>query len=223
MSTQFPPGPNDHLFGMRTMSRMKADVLGYYSKLHRDYGDAVSFRTGPYRLFVFFHPDQVRDVLVTHAKSLIRLPRVMKTISQWNGNSVLIAEGEQWIRQRRLVQPAFQPRRTEKYGRTMVACAQQLSESWCEGINQDGYVHVDIDNAMKSLTLSIICKTMFDADVNDISEEISEAVGILSNVGFHEMQAAVRLPAWIPTSWNRRKRWAINVLDRAVWRFIRER
>jgi hypothetical protein len=61
---------------------MRADVLGTYAGLQRDYGDCVSFRTGVYRLFVFFHPDQVQEVLVKHAKSLIRLPRVMKTIAQ---------------------------------------------------------------------------------------------------------------------------------------------
>ncbi len=223
MTSRKPPGPNDYLLGMRTMSRMKADVLGVYSELHRDYGDSVSFRTGPYRLHIFYHPDQVREVLVKHAKSLIRLPHVMKTFAQWNGNSVLIAEGEQWIRQRRLVQPAFQPRRMENYGRTMVATTRRLADSWSERIDRDGYVDIDIDKAMTSLTLSIICKTMFDTEVADISDEISEAVAFLSNVAFSEMQAPVRLPMWIPTSRNRRKRWAIGVLDRAVWQFVRER
>ena len=208
---------------MGTMSRMKKDVLGVYSELHRRYGDAVSFRTGPYRLFIFYHPDQVRELLVTQAKSLIRLPRVMKTFAQWNGNSVLIAEGEPWIRQRRLVQPAFHPRRMENYGRTMVGGARRLVDSWREAIDRDGHVDVDIDKAMTSLTLSIICKTMFDTEVHDISEEIARAVAVLSNIAFYEMQAPLRLPMWAPTARNSRKRWAIETLDRAVWRFVRER
>lgn len=221
--TSRPPGPNDHLFGLRTLSRMKADLLGSRSDLHRDYGDSVSFATGPYRLFVFFHPDQVREVLVTHAKSLIRMPRVTKTFAQWNGSSVLIAEGEQWIRQRRLVQSAFQPRRMENYGRTMVASARRLVESWRGAFDQEGHVDVNIDEAMTSLSLSIICKTMFDSEIADTSAEIAEAVSVLSEVAFHEMQAPLRLPLWIPTTWNRRKRWAMNVVDRVVWRFVRER
>ena len=223
MTPRLPRGPHDRLFGMRTMSRMKADVLGLYSEFQRDYGDSVSFRTGPYRLFIFYHPDQVREVLTTRAKSLIRLPRVMKTFAQWNGSSVLIAEGEQWIRQRRLVQPAFQPRRMENYGRTMVASAQQLVDSWSEVIDRAGHLDVDIDEAMTRLTLSIICKTMFDTEVDDISGEIAEAVSVLSNVAYYEMQAPLRLPMWLPTAWNRRKRWAIGVLDQAVWRFVRQR
>ena len=127
MSAKYPPGPNDHLFGMRTMSGMKADVLGTYAALHRDYGDAVSFTTGPYRLYIFFHPEQVHEILVKHSKSMRRLPRVMQTFAQWNGQSLLIAEGEQWARQRRLVQPAFQPRRMQKYGASMVESAASRS------------------------------------------------------------------------------------------------
>jgi cytochrome P450 len=223
MASNIPPGPNDYFFGMRTMSRMKADVLGIYVGFQRDYGDSVSFRTGPYRLFIFYHPDQVREVLVTHAKTLIRLPHVMKTFAQWNGNSVLMAEGEQWIRQRRMVQAAFQPRRLDNYGRTMVGSARKLVESWREAIDRDGYIDVDIDKAMTGLTLSIICKTMFDREVEDVSDDISEAVSVLSIVAYYEMQAAVRFPLWIPMSWNRKKRWALNVLDNAVWQFVRER
>ena len=224
MKRRTPPGPNDYCFGFRTAARMKSDVLGTYTKLQSEFGDSVSFVTGPYRLFLFYHPEQVREVLVTHAKSLIRLPRVMKTLAQWNGNSILISEGEQWVRQRRLVQPAFHPRRLENYGRTMVAAARELVESWRGGdMRREGYVDVDIDQTMTSLTLSIICQTMFDSRIDDISGEVADAVSILSDVAFHEMQDPIRLPIWLPTAWNRRKRWAMNVLDRAVWSFVRQR
>jgi cytochrome P450 len=105
----------------------------------------------------------------------------------------------------------------------MVGCARKLVESWREAIDRDGYIDVDIDKAMTGLTLSIICKTMFDREVEDVSDDIFEAVSVLSIVAYYEMQAAVRLPLWIPTSWNRKKRWALNVLDNAVWQFVRER
>ena len=218
-----PPGPRDYFFGMRTMAKMKSDVLGVYDDLQRDYGDTVSFRTGPYRLFIFYHPAQVREVLVNNAKSLIRLPRVMDTFAQWNGNSVLIAEGDSWTQQRRLVQTAFQPRRMENYGRTMVSCAKQLISSWRETMVRDGHIDVDIDQAMTGLTLAIICKTMFDTEVDDISAEIAAAVATLSNVAFHEMQAPIRLPRWVPTAWNRRKQTALTTLDNVVWQFVRQR
>ena len=223
MTSRFPPGPNDYCLGLRSLSKIKADVLGGYEALHHNYGDSVSFRTGPYRFYIFFHPDQVREVLVKYAKSMIRLPRVMQTFAQWNGNSVLIAEGEQWIRQRRLVQPAFQPRRMEHYGQTMVASARRLVDSWRDAFDRQGYMDVDIDQTMTSLTLSIICQTMFGNESVERSDEIPKAVAVLSEVAFHEMQAPVRIPSWVPTAQNRRKRWAIGVLDEVVWRFVRAR
>lgn len=223
MTDRYPPGPTDGMLGMRTMAWMKADVLGAYAQLHRDYGDAVSFRTGPYRLFLFYHPDQVRELLVTKAKSFVRLPRVMKTFSQWNGNSILIVEGEDWVRQRRLVQPAFHPRRLAEYGRTMTAAAQRMVDSWGPTIDRQGHIDVEINRAMTGLTLEVICKALFDADVRDESNEISQAVAVLSEVAFHEMQAPIRLPSWWPTSFYKRKRWAIRTLDEAVWKIVRQR
>ncbi len=224
MSTdRLPPGPRDGFFGMREMARMKADVTGYYAALHKEYGDTVSMQTGPYRLFFFFHPAAVHEVLVKQAKSIVRLPRIMQTFAQWNGRSILIAEGKQWAQQRRLVQQAFQPRRINAYAKAIVNATQTLLETWEADSQAGDLLELDVRSAMRSLTLSVICRTMFDSDVSADSQEISAAVESLSQIAFNEMQAPVRLPSWIPTPANLRKRRAIAVLDRVVWKFIRDR
>jgi len=105
----------------------------------------------------------------------------------------------------------------------MVQHTRRLVDSWRASFDRQGFADIDIDQAMTRLTLSIICQTMFASDVADCSAEIGEAVSVLSNVAFHEMQAPVRWPRWVPTRWNRRKRWAIGVLDRVVWQFVRQR
>lgn len=224
MPAPVPDGPRDGMLGLRTMARMKADVLGVYADLQRNYGDVVSFRTGPFCLFIFYHPDQVRELLAGKAKSFIRFPRVMKTFAQWNGDSTLIVEGEQWIRQRRLVQPAFQPRRMVQYGDSIVSCTRKMLDGWRQQMNGDGQLEVDMDGAMTTLTLQIICKTMFDTNMEDeASGQLAQAVATLSQVAFHEIQANIRYPLWLPTSYNRRKRQAMKTLDDAVWRIVRER
>lgn len=223
MTSGRPPGPRDGAFGMRTMARMKADVLGVYQELHRDFGDAVSFRTGPFQLYVFYHPDQVRELLVTRAREFIRLPRVMQTFSQWNGESILIVEGERWIRQRRLVQPAFQPRRFHDYGQAIVRIVQELLDSWTPELDRAGHVDIEANEVLTTLTLQIICRVLFDIDASRDAREIAQAVACLSEVAFLEMQAPIRLPDWWPTAFYRKKREAIRTLDQFVWRVIRER
>ena len=124
MATTFPPGPADWTFGVSLARGLKYKLIETYEKLHRDYGDRVYCRVGPIRLYFFFHPDDVREVLVTHSKTIIRDPRPLKVFAQWNGNSMLIAEGEQWVRQRRLVQPAFQSRRFAGKSQTRAICCR---------------------------------------------------------------------------------------------------
>jgi cytochrome P450 len=223
MSNQLPPGPRDGCFGLRTMARMKADVLGTMSQLHEQYGDVVSFPIANQRLFVFFHPDAVREVLVAQAKSFVRDPRVMRVFAQWNGPSLLITEGAAWLRQRRLVQPAFQSRRFETYAHTMVSATERLVESWNAQVDRAGHHDVEIDQAMTDLTLNIICRAMFDTDVSQTSGDIARAVATLSEVAFHEMQSPWIMPNWWPSRFIRQKRWAMQVLDETIWRIVRER
>jgi cytochrome P450 len=223
MPTRFPPGPRDWTFGLSQLRKMKPDVLGYYTELHHRYGDVVHLRFGPYWTYVFFHPEAVREVLVAKAKQFRRFPRPMQVLSQWNGNSVIITEGDEWLRQRRMVQPAFHPRRFEHYAACMVARTRNRLDRWLKTIETTGGIETDIGKEMTDLTLEIIAKTMFDAEINGEAGDLGRAVAILSEIATKEMQAPWTLPDWLPLSEKRRKRWAMKRLDETVRRFIRER
>jgi cytochrome P450 len=223
MPTSFPPGPRDWTFGFSQMRRIKQDVLGYYTDLHRTYGDAAFLRLGPYRAYVFFHPDAVREVLVARAKHFRRFRRPMQVLSQWNGNSVLISEGDEWLRQRRMVQPAFQQRRFEHYASSIVDRTRHHLERWLTTIETAGTIETEIGKEMTDLTLEIIAKTMFDAEISADASDIGRAVAILSEIAVKEMESPLTLPDWLPLPEKRRKRWAMQRLDETVRRFIRER
>jgi cytochrome P450 len=223
MPSVFPPGPHDWTFGLSQLRKLKQDVLGYYTELRRRYGDVVHLRFGPYKTYVFFHPDAVREVLVAKAKQFRRFPRPMQVFAQWNGNSVLISEGDEWLRQRRMVQPAFHQRRFERYGSCMVARTRDRLERWLKTIETAGGIETEIGKEMTNLTLEIIAKTMFDAEISADASDLGRAVAILSDVAVKEIESPWTLPDWLPLSGKRRKRWAMQRLDETVRRFIRER
>lgn len=101
-----PPGPRG-LFGLNVVQRFRTAPLPFLMDLHKDYGDIVYSRMGPFRGFFFFHPEQIREVLTDKAKLLPKFRPQVRVLQQWDGNGLLLSKGEFWARQRRLVQPAF--------------------------------------------------------------------------------------------------------------------
>lgn len=220
----YPPGPRPGWLGYPILRDFQRDPLRQLEQLHRQYGDAVSYRIGPFRQCLFFHPDQIRQLLVTKAKSFQRFPLPMRVLRQWNGDSLLIAEGEPWIRKRRLVQPAFQPKRLATYLPSMTAESRQLATRWSEKLNPapGRETTFDVQPEMNGLTLNIISKTMFATDLSSQAAAIGSAVATLSVVGVEEIQSVFVLPRWIPTPYNRRKNAAIKLLDDTVRQMIAE-
>jgi len=222
MPDSFPPGPRDWLIGFPQMAAIQADLLGYYSRLHAEYGDTVGMRLGPYLYYIFYHPEQVHEVLVTKAKHFIRMPRVMGIMSQWNGKSLLISEGETWRKQRRMSTPAFSPRRFGGYAAAMVEQIEGQGNEWESQLSR-GPLELDIDQAMIELTMRIIARTIFGADLGDRTKAIAEAVKIISEIGTYELGSMFTLPDWIPWPGRLDKWGSVKLLDETIRGFIKER
>jgi len=74
MATTIPPGPRNFL-GLKNVRDFSDHTLEFIQSLHDRYGDIVSFRMGPFRAFFFYHPDHIREIVVTHWKKLPKMKR----------------------------------------------------------------------------------------------------------------------------------------------------
>src|SRR5262245_28303572 len=189
-------------------------------ELHRDYGDIVYSRMGPYRTYFFFHPDQIKEILADKAKLLPKFRLQVRVLQQWDGNGLLLSEGAFWARQRRLVQPAFQLKRFPHYTDAMVHKSESIAQAW-ESL-PDGSV-IDIEEAMTRVTLEIIAKTLFDADLTDDTHDLRKAVAILSETAVREFGEVIHVPDWAPLPRVRAKKWAMKYVDSTIRRIIAER
>ena len=75
------------------------------------------------------------------------------------GDGLLTAEGETHKRHRKLLAPAFAPKRLEQYGEIMVEETRRQMAGWRPG------QRIDISREMMEMTLAIAGRTMFGADV----------------------------------------------------------
>ena len=194
----------------------QTDELGFYTR-SAQYGDLVPVRFGHRRVLLVYHPDAIEEVLVTRNRDFVKSPGV-RILRPLLGNGLLLSERELWLRQRRLVQPAFHRQRVAAYGDVMAAYAARHVADWKEGDV------IDVHEEMMSLTRAIVAKTLFDADVADEGDDVGRASAVLMH-DFGQRMSSLRqlLPSWVPTPANVRIRRAIQRIDRVVYRMIADR
>jgi cytochrome P450 len=214
---RFPLGPKSGFFDWSLARRLQNERLEFPTELARTYGDLAHFRLGPVHLYFVNHPDLVKEVLITRGKSFKKLPRLIKALSQVDGNGLVTSDGDFWLRQRRLVQPAFSLKRFDGYAKTVVDCAQQTVDSWSPGSQ------IDVLREMRGLALAIVARTLFGAEVSDTEGTLGSATETISETVSRETGRLIQWPQWVPIADNRRKRAAIQVVDRVIRGIIHER
>jgi len=195
------------------VSHRRLDLL---RELARDYGDVSSFRIANQRVVLLTHPDDIRDVLVTHQR-LFAKGKALERAKQLMGDGLLTSEGEVHLRQRRLTQPAFHRARLAGYAQQMSHAAMVMRGSWHDGAD------VDINAEMMRLTLQIVAATLFNASVEGESDEIADALNATFDafdLGFGILTPIIDR---LPTPRRRRFHAGKARLDATIHRLIRER
>ena len=92
-------------------------------------GQRVRIRFGPFQFYVLNSPDAIRQALVGQARNLekgLNFGRAKRLI----GNGLVMSEGENHRRQRRLMQPAFHRGEVARYLDTMRDVAVPRISAW---------------------------------------------------------------------------------------------
>jgi cytochrome P450 len=210
-----PPGPKGHWL-LGTLPEWRRDILGLYTRCARDYGDIISLRMGSRRVALVSHPAGIEEVLTTRNRHYVK-NFAQRMLSPWLGNGLLLSEGDFWLRQRRLMQPAFRRERVISYADAVVTLTRTMLDSWRDGETRD--VHAE----MTRLTLGIAARTLFDVNVADSANEVSQALLVLVDDFTTRAKGIVPLPLWLPMPANRRTRRGIGRLHAVIERIIAER
>ncbi len=212
--TEFPPGPKSRYPG-EVLLGFRKDPIAFLRQAARDYGDLISFHVGPDRLYLVNDPELIKEVLVTQHRCFFK-GRGLERTKRLLGEGILTSEQEWHRSQRRLMQPAFHRQRIAAYAQTMIDFAVQTGDSW------ENEKQTDISQEMMLLTLAIVGKTLFDADVAHEAGEISDAVDEAFSI-FHLLMLpyANRLQ-YLPLPPVKRFQRAKQRLDDTVYRMIDE-
>jgi cytochrome P450 len=199
------------------MPEFNRDSLAFITRC-RKYGDVVRARFFYLSAYFLYNPVDIEEVLSTNAKNFRKSRSLHSNFFQrLVGNGLVTSEGDFWRRQRRLAQPAFHRQRISSYGETMVNYAERTISDWHDGELRD--IHRD----MMRLTLEIVVKTLFDADVSADADNVGRIL-----TGLVKPFASQATLKWIldnrmPTPEHRRFHKAVSQIDEIIYRIIAER
>jgi cytochrome P450 len=215
MPAVVPPSPPGSLL-TGNAAEFRRDRLAFMMRCAREYGDVTATRLGHRRVLLVNHPDLIEEVLVTHSRHFIK-HFALRLNPLVLGNGLLTSENDFWLRQRRLIQPAFNRSRLAAYGPPMVAAAERVLAEWTPGETRE------MLSEMSRITLDIAAKTLFDADVHDSANEVRDALQFMLECFTARFARLVPIPIWVPTPRNLRVRSAVRRLDAIIYGFIKQR
>jgi len=163
-----PRGPKN-LPIVGNLYAFRSNPLNFLINAAREYGDLVYFQVARQHMYSVNHPDYVREILVSNQGNFIK-SRGLQRAKVLLGEGLLTSEGQHHLRQRRLVQPAFHRERLAAYASAMSECSVRWRERWQAGST------LDVSTEMPRLTLSVVAKTLFSADVESEASEIGAAM-----------------------------------------------
>lgn len=210
-----PRGPkNPPIVGQ--IPAFRRNPLGFLKRTAGEYGDIAYFRLGAQHVFLVNEPEYIRQILVTNQNNFTK-SRALQRAKVLLGEGLLTSEGGFHLRQRRLVQPAFHRPRLIGYSKVMTEYALRTRERWHSGET------LDVASEMMRLTLAVVGKTLFSADVEAEAGEIGEALTAILHMFDLLMMPFSEYFEKLPLPSIRRFEKARSRLDQTIYGMIAER
>ncbi|MGH3490401.1 MAG: cytochrome P450 [Actinopolymorphaceae bacterium] len=210
MSPSTAPTPTARAL-VGSMLDLRRDPLGTYLRSFQECGDVVRFLVGPpglrLELHGVFSPDGVREVLSDPAR-FRKDNRFYIEVRESFGNGLLTSQDDDYVRQRRLIQPLFTRRRVDRYASAMCHEVSVAVEDWRSATDQV----VDVIEESTKLTLRVVARILFGADVDDAIETVRRSFPVIGEYTRSRGFSPIYIPRQWPTPSNRRAAAALSEL-----------
>ncbi len=203
----------------RYLRLFRADILSAQpARLYRAW--MAEFRTPFFRSYLCNDPALIDTVLKDNPGDFPKSDRVRAGQEPLLGRSVFVTNGEEWARQRRIIDPAFEGGRLRDTFPAMVAAAAAARARLLE---RSGAV-VEIEEETSHAAADVIFRTLFSVPVEDaVAADLYRRFRAWQRAQpLLNLAAFVPLPRWVPR-FHRRQALGDAVAIRALIRGMTER
>lgn len=208
----------DESFFLGSVRAFTRDGLKFYERCEATAG-IVHTRFVTKQGYVITDPEAIEDVLVNSPEAFIK-PYVLRRMRVVFGDGLLTSEGEEWLHNRRLVQPAFHSERMPGF----IEFVRQNTEAMATVWRGAGGSVRDIYPDIVDLCLHNLARTMFGVYDDELEAIVRELVQTCQRV-VHEVSSIDLKPSPLayPSRLKRRLTRALAALDGYLERIIDRR
>ncbi|MFP3853744.1 MAG: cytochrome P450 [Anaerolineales bacterium] len=208
-------GPKGWPF-LGNMLEARRAPLAFTDRLSQDFGPVAAFHLGPYRGYLVSHPHGVRHVLQDNHRNYDKQNYDYEMLRPFLGDGLITSDGEHWLRERRLIQPAFHKDHLATLANTINRSTQRMLDSWDARSGRA----LAITQEMNRLALINVSKGVLGAEVEAEGDRILRAFSVLNREVARRFQSILPLPLWIPSPTNLKARNAIAKIDQALESYL---
>ena len=167
----------------------------------------AEFRTPFFRSYLCNDPALVRRVLDDRPADFPKSGRVTEGLRPLLGRSVFVTNGEEWLRQRRIIDPAFEGGRIKESFPAIWAASEAAVARMKTG-------EVEVELAASHAAADVIFRTLFSIPIED---RVAQAVfrefrAYQRSAPILNLAAFLPLPAWMPRPHRRATRQSAEVI-----------
>ncbi|MDQ4007997.1 MAG: cytochrome P450 [Actinomycetota bacterium] len=203
------PGPRGSLL-LGSALQLRRDLLATLLRDQETYGDLVAYQLGPAgplreQLVLAHHPDDVHQVMANTERTVSKDTIGFRAMADLLGRGLLTTEGDEWRRQRRMVQPLFTPRRVAGYATLMGEEAARIADAPAAPGHRAGEP-VDLHLLMLRYTLRVVGRALFGDAIEDLVPVLHDLVPAVSDATMRRTFQLRQSPMERRTPRNRRPR-----------------
>ncbi|MFE5796270.1 cytochrome P450 [Streptomyces sp. NPDC056503] len=206
-----------------SMFDLRNDSLGTFLRARRDHGDVVRITAGPpgvrAHVYAVFSAEGAQQVLAGESANFRKENAFYQEIRESFGNGLLTSQDDDYLRQRRLVQPLFTKRRVDGYADAIASEVTTLTSEW----EKSGATTVDVLQESTRLALRAVARILFGTDVDSAVEVVERCFPGVGSYVLSRGYAPVKVPRDWPTPGNRRAAALHQALYEECDRIIAER
>ena len=161
-------------------------------------------------------------MLVNNQKNYVRPRNFSRILNLVSSQNLFNSDGDYWLRQRRVLQPAFHRQRIVGFGQLMTDETEKLLARWDR---HDRTQPLAVEAEMTDLTLNIVGRALFGVDMSASSRGRELSAGFDATSGYinYRFEEFMAPPIWVPTKRNRHFKHGRAEVQRITQAIIDER